>query len=348
MVSGEKEVSMTKLEKLNTLIKTGKQADGVLFHPILMHFAARFHKTTYSEFASKYKVLVEANVACLGFFCHDAVSVISDPYRETSAFGAKIIFPEDSVPICKEHLVQTLEDVKTLRNPDVLKAERTRDRIEGVRYYRQLLGDTVPIIGWVEGPLAEACDLAGAQTILLNMALDPDFVSRLMEKCMVTAKDFARAQIEAGSTVMGVGDAICSQISRDMYREFIFPLHQELFEYIHSQGALIKLHICGNIAHLLPELKKLPIDILDIDWMVDMSEASKILDNTVIVCGNLNPVAEIQNLSADALFEKSRGLVERMRGRRFILSGGCEITVGTPHENLKRMKEAADFGKVGI
>jgi uroporphyrinogen-III decarboxylase len=82
--------------------------------------------------------------------------------------------------------------------------------------------------------------------------------------------------------------------------------------------------------------------------MVDMSEASKILDNTVIVCGNLNPVAEIQNLSADALFEKSRGLVERMRGRRFILSGGCEITVGTPHENLKRMKEAADFGKVGI
>ena len=60
------------------------------------------------------------------------------------------------------------------------------------------LGDDVPVIGWVEGPLAEACDLAGVNEILLQLALDPDYVRMLMDRCIVTAGDFARAQIDAG------------------------------------------------------------------------------------------------------------------------------------------------------
>ena len=84
---------MTASEKLHSLITSGRRTDSVLFHPILMHFAARFHGATYSAFASDYRVLVESNIACLERFGHDAVSVISDPYRETSAFGATVTFP---------------------------------------------------------------------------------------------------------------------------------------------------------------------------------------------------------------------------------------------------------------
>ena len=39
-----------------------------LFHPILMHFAARFSKKTYGEFASDYRVLVETNMKCHEYF----------------------------------------------------------------------------------------------------------------------------------------------------------------------------------------------------------------------------------------------------------------------------------------
>jgi MtaA/CmuA family methyltransferase len=332
---------MNRCETLHNPAYHRMPGDNTLFHPILMHFAARFHGKTYSEFASDYRVLVESNAACAEYFDLDAVSLISDPYRETSAFGASVEFPADSVPLCREHRVRSPEDARNLPSPDIFRAERTRDRILGARYYRRLLGDSLPVIGWIEGPLAEACDLAGVNEMLLALALEPEYVRLLMEKCLVTAKDFARAQIEEGCDVMGVGDAICSQISPEMYREYVFPLHRDLFEYIHSLGALVKLHICGNITHLLPHLCSAGADIVDLDWMVDTDTAQAVLGDGIIRSGNLNPVAVIQDLTADEVYSAARALVERERGRKFILSGGCEITVGTPHANLAAMRRAA-------
>ncbi|MFC1551016.1 uroporphyrinogen decarboxylase family protein [Candidatus Latescibacterota bacterium] len=332
---------MTKKETLHSLIKNGPQDGPVPFHPILMHFAARFAGAMYMEFASSHKILVESNMKCLEYFDHDFVTLMSDPYGETSAFGAIIDYPLDSVPRCRELIVKTIDDVKALKNPDVYKEIRTRNRINGALYYQKILGDSVPVIGWVEGPLAEACDLAGVNETLLKLALEPDFVDMLMEKCLITAKDFAKAQIEAGCDVIGVGDAICSQISADMYRGKVLPLHRELFEFIHSCGAAVKLHICGDITHLLPDVAGAGADILDIDWMVDFEDAYRAVGDSAVVCGNLDPVSVIQNLSADEVAEKAAELVSRYRGKKFILSGGCEITVNTPVKNLAALKKAA-------
>ncbi len=309
------------------------------FHPILMHFAARFQGTTYARFASDHRVLVESNVRCLEEFGHDAVSVISDPYRETAAFGAEVTFPEDAVPRCTAPIVHSSDDLDRLLRPDVYSSVRTRDRIDGVSYYRRLIGDTVPVIGWVEGPLAEACDLAGVNDILLKIMVDPDFVDRLMGRCLETAKDFAAAQIDAGCDIMGVGDAICSQISPDMYRERVLPLHRELFDFIHERGARVKLHICGNITGHLPHLAESGADIIDIDWMVDMETAHETVGPGITLAGNLDPVSVIRNLPAEKLRTVCREFIEGERGRNFIFSGGCEIPADTPPENLHVMRE---------
>ena len=315
--------------------------DRPMFHPLLMHFAARHAGHSYGEFASDYQVLVKSNLKCLEDFQLDSVGLISDPYRETSAFGAEISFPAEGVPRCRKHIVETMEDIKSLKNPDVYLAERTLDRIRAGEQLARETGGRVPLIGWVEGPLAESCDLAGVNEVLLKIFMDPDFVKWLMDKTLVTAKDFARAQIEAGCGIIGVGDAICSQISDENYRELVKERHRELFSYIQSLGAKVKLHICGNVTHLLEDLRDLKPDILDLDWMVDMDYAHDIMGPEVIRCGNLDPVSVIQDKRPEAIAEDTRALCMRENGRGFILSGGCEITVNTPPEHLMAMREAA-------
>ena len=310
------------------------------FHPILMHFAARYSGHTYSEFASDYRVLAASNLKCLEDFELDAVGLISDPYRETSAFGSKILFPEDSVPQCREKLVQKTEDIVLLKNPDVYKSERTLDRIKAGELLKREVGTRVPVIGWIEGPLAESCDLAGVNDVLLKLVMEPDFVKYLIDKTMVTAKEFAVAQIEAGCDIIGVGDAICSQISAENYQDFIKEMHTELVEFIKSRGARVKLHICGNITHLLKDIKDVDPDILDIDWMVGMDEARSLLGDKIIRCGNLDPVSVIQDKGYKELAEETHLLCSKEKGNRFILSGGCEITAQTPAENLKTMRRA--------
>lgn len=329
---------MNKKQRLDQLITQGNSDERIFFRPILMHFAAKYIGKTYGEFASDYRTLVEANLRCLDDFDLDAVGLISDPYRETSAFGAVITFPDEAVPQCHSTIIQTHDDIDRLKNPDVWKAERTLDRIKAARELSKATSYNVPVIGWVEGPLAEACDLAGVNEVLLNTMMNPDFVKLLIDKVIITAKDFAKAQIDEGCDIIGVGDAICSQISAEQYKEFVKEKHQELFQYIHDQGARVKLHICGNISHLLDDIRETNPDIVDLDHPVDLDEAYQKLGEKIIRCGNLDPVSVIQGKKTDQLAVIVENICMKEKNRRFILSGGCEITVNTPIENLQILR----------
>jgi MtaA/CmuA family methyltransferase len=319
------------------LINRDRNSDTVLFHPILMQFAAKFNNSTYEEFMTDYHVLVESNIKCLEAIGHDAVGLISDPYRETSAFGASVVFSGNNNPVCKP-IINNIYDLDLLNNPDVYKSGRTADRIMAAGYYKKLLRDEVPVTGWIEGPLAEAADLAGVNKILIDILTEPDFVRKLMDICVITAKDFARAQVEAGCMVIGIGDALCSQIDPETYSSFILPLHQEIIDFIHDLGAFTKLHICGDITHLLPGLALTNTDILDLDWMVDFKNARSACKASMILCGNLDPVSCIQKQSPGTISLLSERQVHEHENTRFILSAGCEITRDTPLENIQAMK----------
>lgn len=313
--------------------------DRILFRPILMHFAARFAGTTYGKFASDYRTLVDCNIRCMEYFDTDMVGLISDPYRETAAFGAKISFPDEEVPRRENILVSTYNDADNLKIPDVYKSERTLDRIRGTELFQKVLRGEVPVIGWIEGPLAEACDLAGVSEMLIHLMMDPDFCNLLMDKCVITAKDFALAQINAGCDVIGMGDAICSQIDAETYDLYVLDRHLEIIQFIHEKGARVKLHICGDITHLLPSIARLNVDILDLDHMVDMHYAREIVGPGSILCGNINPVL-VQDLHPGEIDNRVAEMVRSMAGQKYILSAGCEITVNTPYHNLLSMSMA--------
>ena len=331
---------MTKTEQFHQLVKTGKLSNKVLFRPILMQFACEYIGSNYAEFASDYHVLVESNLRCLDEFDLDMLGLISDPYRETSAFGAKIEYVPNGVPRCKTILVNSIDDVRKLKNPDVYKSERTKDRIKAGEALSKKTQGNVPIIGWIEGPLAEACDLAGIENMMLQLMIDPEFADQLMDKCMQTAKEFAKAQIEAGCEIIGMGDAVCSQIDMDTYNTFVRHRHHELISYIHELGAKVKLHICGDTNHLLPSYNDFGLDLLDLDWQVDIDHARSVLGDDVIFVGNINPV-HIQDKPASEVKKLCAELANKHKNERFILSGGCEITPHTPAENLMAMRKAS-------
>lgn len=328
-----------KLSKIRQELLTPKSKDGRLcFHPIFMMHAAAMYGKTYEEFMTDYHVLVDSNMYLLDLYDHDAVSVISDPYRETSAFGSRVFFSGDNFPVVYP-IVRTMQDVDNLVIPDVYDQDRTLDRIKGVELFRSKLGNPFPIIGWVEGPLAEAADLMGPTNLLMDLILDSIKVKMLLQKTLHVAKDFAIAQIKAGANIIGIGDAICSQISKEMYDEFCLPLHKELFDCIHENGALVKLHICGDITHLLASLSILNIDILDLDWMVDVGNANIIMGDSVVLSGNLDPVSVVMNGSKEMILQKFKEIKELINPENWIFMAGCEIPKTTPIENVKFMRE---------
>ena len=328
-----------KLNEIHARLRTPKTDDGrIPFHPILMMHASHVSGMTYEELMRDHKKLVAANLKCLELYDHDAVSVISDPYRETAAFGAAIRFAGNDSPSA-EKIVHDRTDIDRLSLPDVYAHERTLDRIEGVLLFRRELGSRFPVIGWVEGPLAEAADLMGMSEAMMQMMLAPDDIHALCDKTLAMGKAFAAAQIEAGADIVGVGDAICSQIPPDMYESFAFDRHRELFDFIHEKGALVKLHICGDITHLLPLIAREGADILDIDWMVDMAAAHRAMGPDVMLSGNLDPVAVILEGDRERVGAAYETVRNSVPAENWILSGGCEIPMMTPQENMVLLRQ---------
>jgi MtaA/CmuA family methyltransferase len=166
--------------------------------------------------------------------------------------------------------------------------------------------------------------------------MDEPFACALMDICLETGIAFAQAQVQAGADTIGIGDAIASQVSPDMYERLIQPREKKLVQAIKRMGAYVKLHICGNITHLLPGIADLGVDILDVDHMVDMQTARQAVGTEVALAGNLDPVSGILRGTPEKIQTYVRKTYDSV-GNPFIVNAGCEIPSATPPENLKAL-----------
>ncbi len=328
---------MTSLQRHRAMI-AGQKVDFVPRLPILMQFASEFIGADYSNFASDYRVLVAANRKCAEYFGIDQMNTMSDPYRETQGFGAKIIYDKNAIPRCESHPLQEAIEPARLPRPDPLTSERMRDRIEAIKLYRQQVCDAASIMGWVEGPAAEAADLRNLMNFMMDLVDDETQSGELMDRCVTTAIDFARAQIEAGADTIGIGDAIASQVSPDVYEHLIQPREKQLVKALKDMGAIVRLHICGNITHLLPGIADLGVDILDVDHMANIAEARRVVGRRVTLAGNIDPVSGVMRGNPDTIRRTIRRHYELV-GNPFMVNAGCEIPPSTPKENLLAMCE---------
>lgn len=330
---------MNGRERYDAVLR-GEAVDFLPRVPILMQFAAEYIGSTYGRYAEEFEVLTEAHLRCARDFGFEQLSVISDPYREAAGFGAEVVF-EPSGPKCVRAPLETKRDLSLLEVPDPHASPRMQDRIRAVhRFVGESRGEH-SILGWVEGPAAEAADLRGVQGFLLDLYDDPAFLGELMDRCALVGIEFARAQIEAGVDTVGIGDAIASQVSPAMYEEWIWPREKALIEAIREAGARVRLHICGDITHLLPGIAELPIDVLDLDHLVDLRTARERVPRRVALAGNVDPVSVVAQGTPETIRERVRECYEAA-GNPFLVNAGCEIPPSTPVENFRALCEPVE------
>jgi MtaA/CmuA family methyltransferase len=331
---------MNRLERYQACLN-GAATDILTRTPILMQYAAEYIGSDYAAFASDYRVLVESNIRCAEAFDFDQVSCISDPYRETQGFGGAVTYVPDGPPRCTHPLAET-KDLGALQEADPRRGERMLDRIHAAEAFRTQCAGRYSILGWIEGPAAEAADLRGVTPFLMDLMDDTAFAEALMDRCVEAGRAFARAQIEAGADTIGIGDAIASQVDPGSYARLIQPREKRLVDAVHDAGAKVKLHICGNITHLLGGIAELGVDILDVDHMVDLAAARRAVGPGVVLTGNMDPVTVVHNGTPDGIRAAIRAAYAAA-GNPYMVNAGCEIPPGTPPENLRALCEPVPY-----
>jgi MtaA/CmuA family methyltransferase len=332
---------MTGKERILAKLR-GEACDSLPLMPITMMLAADVAGVRYGDYARDHRVLADAQVAVADRFGFDYVSAISDPAREASDLGATVAWFDDQPPAIVESraLLDDKSKLADLRLPDPTAPGRMRDRVEAVRLLDERTGATRIVEGWVEGPCAMSADLRGLNTLMLDFSDDPAFVEALFDFTVRMEIEFARAQVEAGATLIGVGDAAASLIGPKLYARYVLPCEQRLIAAIHALGAPVRLHICGNITRIVEDIGRTGAEIVDVDFPTPVSHARRAMGESQVLLGNIDPVRDLRD-GTPASVEAALAECYRQAGPAYICGAGCEAPRGTPHANMEAMARFA-------
>lgn len=323
-------------------VMDGQRADCLPLMPITMMFAADEAGVSYREYATNHEALVTAQLVVAERFDFDYVSCISDPAREAADCGATVVYFDDQPPAIDESQARLANkaELVSLTIPDPHGGGRMHDRVKAAALFKERVRDDKLIEGWVEGPCAEGADLRGINTLMMDFYDDPGFVNDLFAFNVEMALAFAKAQVDAGVDIIGVGDAAASLIGPQLYEAFVFPHEQRLVEGLQAMGTRVRLHICGNTSLIVDGMGRLGCDLVDLDSPVSLREARAAMGPSQALLGNMAPVATLKNGTEDEV----RAAVAQCHhdaGDPYIVGAGCEVPRGTPHENLHALREYA-------
>jgi MtaA/CmuA family methyltransferase len=320
----------------------GQVVDRLPLMPITMMFACDQIGARYQNYCTDYRVLAEGQIRTADTFGFDYVNTMSDPAREAADCGAPVEYFEQQPAALIEHkaLLSDKARLASLKIPDPIAGGRMHNAIKAVALLKERVGKDKIVEGWVEGPIAEAADLRGINTVMMDFFDDPQFVRDLFAFVIEMELRFAREQVRAGADVIGVGDAAASLVGPQIYAEFVWPYEEKLIEGIHGLGAKVRLHICGNTRLSLAEMGKLGCEVVDLDSLAPISEARRKMGSNQILLGNLNPVTVLRN-GNPATVTRAIAECHREAGPRFIVGAGCEVPRDTPPENLRALRDYA-------
>ncbi len=333
--------SFTSRRRVHSMIK-GEKVDRLPLMPITMMFAGDLAGVKYGRYAGDYRVLVDAQLRTAEKFDFDYVSCISDPTREATDCGASIKFFDDQPPAVDE--VNALLGDKTklarLEVPNPLDGGRMHDRVNAAALFKEKVGDEKVIEGWIEGPCAEAADLRGINNLMMDFYEDEAFVVDMFEFVLEMELRFARAQVEAGCDLIGIGDAAASLVGPAVYEQFVWNFEKKMVDGVQAMGAAVRLHICGNTTSILEDIGRLGCDIVDLDYMASIAEARQAMGPRQVLLGNIDPVGVLRDGTPDTVYD-AIAACRREAGDRYIVGAGCEIVRDTAHENVEALRDYA-------
>ena len=332
---------MTGRERVRAMMR-GETTDHLPLMPITMMFAADRAGIPYGRYASDGVVLADTQLRIAEEFGFDHVSAISDPAREVADLGGAIEWFEDQPPAIRgdASLIEDKSKLAGLAVPDPEAPGRMSDRVKGVRSMAERAGGSLMVEGWVEGPCAMAADLRGMSALMLDFHDDPEFVDDLMDFSVRMEVRFAAAQVAAGATLMGIGDAAASLIGPRLYERFVLSWEKRLEEQIHALGVPARLHICGNTKKIVRGMGETKCEIVDLDFLTPLAEARAAMGPEQVLLGNIDPVRALRDGTPESVYA-AIGECHAQAGARYIVSAGCETPRGTPAENVRAMARYA-------
>lgn len=252
-------------------------------------------------------------------------------------FGGKLKFRTHGNIDVTEVAFQTISeidkaDVSLLdQHPWIIAIRNIIQQVNAQLGQQYLIGTS----GW--GPFTLAGQFYGVEKMMSGLYKDKAGVHALLEFITEVCYRYLSPAIAKGALLISIAEPTASGdlISLKHFEEFVAPYVQKLIQRLKQDGALITLHICGNIQDRLGLAPDLGADLLSVDYKVNLPAAIAALKGRIALAGNLNPVT-LKDSSPEEVVKEAQQILEAAGDYpRFILMPGCDIPPAVPLANLQ-------------
>ena len=345
-----KKDELTAIER-EKLLREGKEVDRIMCCLDTGETLAPLINTTLKEYYHSSEKMCQLEEYIYETFHSDGAGVSCTLRGMAEAMGAKVKYSDYNVAQIEKPAL-TLDEVDHAKLVDIDKDGRLPIILEGVRLVKEKLGDKVPVSATVTGPFTIAAMAVGTEQLLIGTRKKPEKVKQLMEVIVENNNRYIKRLLDIGVGI-GFADPVSSTslISVKQYKEFSLPYFQKNVDYIKKHGGGCGLHICGTSRKLWEALNETGIGCFGLDNVEDIEEAKEILGPHMSIQGNVPPV-EVMRLGTP--YDVLRSAKECIRKgfdspNGYTLTSGCQMSVGTPKENMQALMDAARiFGRYPI
>lgn len=318
----------------------------------MMRQAGRYMKV-YRDLRDKYPsfrersenpdLAIEISLQPWRAFQPDGVILFSDILTPLPGLGIPFEIVESKGPVINPP-IRTQEQIDNLRP---LNPEESLPFIRTIlKALRDEVGNKSTVLGFVGAPWTLAAYAIEGKSsknyaIIKKMAFSaPAMLHSFLGKIADAIATYACYQIDCGAQVVQMFDSWAGNLSPIDYETFALPYHQQVVRKVkatHPDTPLI-LYISGS-SGVLERMALSGVDIISVDWTVDMAEARQRLGPNMKVQGNVDPgvLFGSQEFIRDRIFDTIR----KAGNSGHILNLGHGILPGTPEENAAFFFETA-------
>lgn len=170
-------------------------------------------------------------------------------------------------PLKDAKSISDIENYGCWPNPDDFDYEIVKEQC------RQVKGRAVFFMGDRLNRIAQfkpAQYLRGMEQLLIDVALDTDIFTCIVNKISDFYQEYLKRILKAADGMIDVvvtGDDFGTQngllISRNMWREYLYPGFKNFIDISHSFDTPVMHHTCGGIYEIIPDMIEAGLDVLN-------------------------------------------------------------------------------------
>jgi [methyl-Co(III) methanol-specific corrinoid protein]:coenzyme M methyltransferase len=243
-------------------------------------------------------------------------------------------------PKIRREAYPSAESVETREIGSLLDSGRVKT-VAGAAHRLSSEHPDLPVIGNLTGAISTSASLVDPISFLKGLRKDRDNSHRVLEYVSDFLTAYARLLVENGADVISIGDPTATGeiLGPKMFNEYALPYLNRIVDGIHSAGARVIVHICGDIGsvkHLVTEIRS---DAISTDAMVNL-HSLKGEYPWITTMGNVSTYL-LQFGTPEKIARKTESLIEQGID---IIAPACGLSTSTSLENIRALTSTVTGG----